>query len=408
MFRFLLYIRNMDDDWPAHGVETVPWRNRSGRGSRADRTLTSVDATVPPLIGGLALTSDPAAQVDQEGAIRALAELDADSRAGATAISTFLIRTESIASSKIEHIDASTEDFARALAGVRANSSASAMVSAARAIGAMTAEAGRTGVISMESLLTAHRALMVDDPAESAYAGRMRDMQNWIGGSDFSPIDAVHVPPTPERLDTLMADLLHFANRDDVPVITQAAIAHAQFESIHPFTDGNGRIGRALVGAIFRRRGLTTVATPPIASALAAEQSRYFDLLTEYRAGHAGPIVRELARATRIAAEESLVSIRAIRELPSEWSTMVTPRPGSALAALVDTLLEHPVFDAEAAEDRIGRPTSTVYDALDRLEKAGIIHPITNRQRNRVWAVTAIIDELSALDRRIAGRAARP
>jgi len=86
---------------------------------------------------------------------------------------------------------------------------------------------------------------------------------------------------------------------------------------------------------------------------------------------------------------------------------MVTPRPGSALAALIDGLLEHPVFDAETAEDRIGRPTSTVYDALDRLEKAGIIHPITNRQRNRVWAVTAIIDELSALDRRIAGRAAR-
>jgi len=391
-------------DWRPHAVESLPWRSGSRRGNRADRTLSSVEATIPPFIADLDLPTDPAAQVAQEQAVRALAELDADSRSGAAAISSFLIRTESIASSKIEHIQATAEDFARALAGVRANASATSMVSAARAITRMIDDTAVAGVITRESLLNAHRALMDDDPTESAYAGRIRDMQNWIGGSDFSPIGAVHVPPAPHRIDELLDDLLRYANRDDVPVIAQAAIAHAQFESIHPFTDGNGRIGRALIGAIFRRRGLTSVATPPVASALAAHQGRYFGLLTQYRRGQAGPIVDELATATRIASEESLASVHAIQQLPDEWTAALAPRAGSATEALVAGLLEQPVFDAESAEERIRRPASTVYDALDRLAQAGIIHSITSRTRNRVWAVTAIIDELSALDRRIADR----
>ncbi len=383
----------------------MPLRNRSGRGSPADRTLAAVDATIPPLIGDLDFASGADDQVVQESAIRALAQLDTAAGPGSIAISAFLIRTESIASSKIEHIDASTEDFARALAGVRANTSATSMVSASRAIMRLIDDTGTTGRITLDALLDAHRILLADDPAERLYAGTVRAVQNWIGGSDFSPIGAVHVPPVPERLPALLEDLLLFANRDDVPVIAQAAIAHAQFESIHPFTDGNGRIGRALIGAIYRRRGFTSGTTPPVASALAADQGGYFGLLTRYRDGVAAPIVRELAHATRIASEEALESVRAIHGLPAEWATELEPRHGSAVSAVLDGLLDHPVFDAESVEDRIGRATSTTYEALDRLEAAGIIHRITNRQRNRVWAVTAIVDELGALDRRIAERA---
>ena len=394
-------------DWIPHGLETVPWRSRSGRGSRADRTLTSVDATIPPFIADQVYAGDPSVQVAQESAIRALAALDADTGPGAGAISAFLIRTESIASSKIEHIEATPEDFARALAGVRANTSATAMVSASRAITRMVDDAGTTGRITLEAMLDAHRTLLADDPSEAHYAGRVRDMQNWIGGSDFSPIGADHVPPTAERVLPLLHDLVAFANRDDIPVVAQAAIAHAQFESIHPFTDGNGRIGRALIGAIYRRRGMTSITTPPIASALAADQDGYFDLLTAYRRGAATPIVRELADATRIAAEEALESVRVIRALPGEWAAALSPRPGSALAAVVDGLLDSPVFDAESVEDRIGRSTSATYEALERVENAGITLRITNRQRNRVWAVTTIIDELGSLDWRIAARARR-
>ncbi|MFP3466677.1 hypothetical protein [Leifsonia sp. SIMBA_070] len=146
------------------------------------------------------------------------------------------------------------------------------------------------------------------------------------------------------------------------------------------------------------------MSTPPVASALGADQQRYFALLTAYRRGEAGPIVRELAESTRIASEEALLSVRAIYGLPDEWHELLAPRAGGAVSAVLDGLLENPVFDAESTEDRIHRSTSATYEALDRLEHAGIIHRITNRQRNRVWAVTAIIDELSGLDRRIASR----
>lgn len=366
--------------------------------------MRSVDATIPPFIADGSFASDPHLQLAQENAVRALAALEAESGPAANAVSAFLIRTESIASSKIEHIDASTEDFARALAGIRSNPSATAMVSASRAVTGIIDDAGNRESISLDAILDAHRVLMLDDPAESPHAGAVRTQQNWIGGSDFSPIGALHVPPAPERVGPLLADLIEYVNRDDVPVLVQCALAHAQFESIHPFTDGNGHIGRALIGAILRRRGMTTNTTPPIASALAAEQDRYFGMLTRYRRGEAAAIVGGLAEATQIAAEEATASARVIRALPAEWRAAVAPRSGSAAEALLDMILERPVFDMDTVEANLVRPSTTIYDAVARLEKASIIHPITERVRNRVWAVTAVLDELGALDRRISAR----
>ncbi|PPF79216.1 Fic family protein [Subtercola sp. Z020] len=395
----------MATNWPVHGVESVAWRNRSGRGSRSDRTLRAIDASIPPFIADLTFAVDAGAQTAQDEAVSALATLEADAGPGTRAVSTLLIRTESIASSKIEHVEASMEDFARALAGIRSNASATSMVAASRAYTSLIDEAGTTGVISLPSILDAHTALLSDDPTEHGYAGRIRDMQNWIGGNDFSPIGAVHVPPHPERVPALFSDLLAFVNRDDIAVLTQAAIAHAQFESIHPFTDGNGRIGRALIGAILRRRGYTRTTTPPIASALAVDQGAYFGLLDRYRAGDPLPIIQTLARATRISSEEAIRSVGEINHLPAEWRNAVQARSNSAVTRLLDLLMDHPVISAEQAEDLTGAPTSSVYTALDRLEAAGILHQITQRRRNRVWAVTAVLDELDALNARIARRA---
>ncbi|MFC4243080.1 Fic family protein [Gryllotalpicola reticulitermitis] len=340
-----------------------------------------------------------------EAAAAAVAGLEADAGPGSGAISSFLIRTESISSSKIEHVEASTDDFARAIAGIRANESATSMVAASRAVGKMINDAGKAGLITLDSMLAAHHTLMKDDPHDQAFAGKVRDQQNWILGSDYSPIGAVHVPPVPERVGELLEDLIEFSNRDDIPAIAQAAIAHAQFESIHPFTDGNGRIGRALIGAILRRRGLTVTTTPPIASALVAKQQDYFDMVNRYRDGYLDPFIQSMARSTQIASQEARVSVTRIRELPTEWAETVRPRSGSAAHTLLSVLLDHPVISAQEAEDLGHAATSSTYAALDRLEEAGVVHQITNRQRNRVWAVSAITSELDDLTARIARRA---
>ena len=109
--------------------------------------------------------------------------------------------------------------------------------------------------ITLQTLLETHRRLLVGSRVEE-YGGRVRDVQSWIGGSGYNPCSASFVPPPPELVGDLLEDLVGFCNSDSLPALAQAAVAHAQFETIHPFADGNGRTGRALVHMVLRRRGL--------------------------------------------------------------------------------------------------------------------------------------------------------
>jgi Fic family protein len=247
---------------------------------------------------------------------------------------------------------------------------------------------------------------MANEPGEERCAGRIRDVQNWVGGSDYSPRGALLVPPPRDLLDDLLADLVAFANRHDLPSLLQATIAHAQFETLHPFTDGNGRIGRALVNAILRARGTTTTVVVPIASALVARRDAYFAALDVYRSGDLEPIVDLFAFASFAASEESSVTATRIRELPDQWlADLGRSRRGSAPLLLMDYLLAHPVLSAADAEDVLGSGTTVAYTAIERLEAAGILRPLTDRRRNQVWGASALLDELADLDARIQRRA---
>jgi Fic family protein len=317
-------------------------------------------------------------------------------------MATFLVRTDSVASSKIESIEASTEDFARALAGSRANQSATLMVAGVQAITGLISNVEANGRFTIADILESHRNLLQDDEVESRFAGQFRTVQNWIGGSNYSPYLADYIPPPPELVEDYMDDLVTFLNRDDLPAVAQAAIGHAQFESIHPFTDGNGRIGRALINAVFRRRGISRRVVTPVASALVANQSRYFKTLIDYRSGEVDGLVLNLALAAQVSGRESLVSALNLATLPEAWLSIAKPRAKSAAARLIDLLVEHPVLSAEKAELLLSASTQSVYEAMDALERAGVVHELTNRQRNQVWGATAVLAELESLNLRIA------
>nr|WP_198425765.1 Fic family protein [Microbacterium ureisolvens] len=366
--------------------------------------MRSVSVALPPRIASLTFIPSARLIAASERALIEVMTTDGEARSQSRALGRFMLRTESVASSKIERISASAADYARALAGSRANSSATSMVAASAALHRLVDRAGETGRISAEDLLAAHRTLMADDSAEAHYAGRLRDVQNWIGGSDHSPRDALYVPPPPDLVAPLLDDLIDWTARNDVPVFVQAAIAHAQFESIHPFTDGNGRIGRALVSAILRRRGVTRTAVVPLASGILAVRDDYFAALGEYRDGDPTPVVEIMVRAAVAAAIESRASIEALRELPAEWRALVDASPGSATDRLLTALLDDPVMSAEDALTAIGSTAATAYAALDRLTDAGVIAEITGRKRDRVWAANDVIGELDDLDRRIQRR----
>ncbi|MDP1876422.1 MAG: Fic family protein [Actinomycetota bacterium] len=391
---------------PAAGSEPRPWRQRQRAGTREDRIVEQIDVTIPARIADLDLAIPADIAEDLDTAARSVAALDVAHGPVLSALSGLLLRTESVASSKIENISASVDDYARALHGSRANSSAVSMVAASHAMDGLIAAATTSRRIELEDLLAAHRRLMANDPGEEPYAGRVRDVQNWVGGSDYSPRGAFLVPPPPDLLDDLLADLLTFANRDDIPSLLQATIAHAQFETLHPFTDGNGRIGRALVNAILRARGTTSTVVVPIASALVARRDTYFSALDAYREGRLEPIVDLFSHAAFVAAVESNVTASRIRELPDQWlAELGRTRRGSAATLLLQHLLTQPVISAADAESVLDAGTSVAYAAIDRLESVGILRPLTDRKRNQVWGAGVLLDELADLDARIQLRA---
>ncbi|GGF10767.1 Fic family protein [Subtercola lobariae] len=396
-----------DDTWPPHEREVLTWSSRSyhqGSPPREDRDFSSYSASIPPRIARLEFRPSTETAALLERAAADVSSLDAGAGTYLSGLGGFLIRTESVASSKIESIDAAPDEFLRSMAGSVASRSADETVAAITALTAFVDAVGEAGRINLDDMLHAHRALMADDLTESSYAGRIRDVQNWIGGSDYTPRDAIHVPPAPSRLPGLMDDLLAFCARDDISAIAQAAIAHAQFESIHPFTDGNGRIGRALISAVLRRRGLTTTTVPPIASAMLADTTRYFSLVNDYREGAADEFVAYLARSASLASTEAVKSAAALAALPAQWKALAEPRSGSADEHIIESLLAVPVLTSARASTLSSASTSTTFLALDRLTRSSVLRELTGKRRDRVWVAQEVMDELDRLNERIGRR----
>lgn len=245
--------------------------------------LAQVTVWLPPRIAELRLPLAPELSSTIEEALREIAALDSGHGGNLVGLGVMLLRTESVASSKIEHAEADVTDYACALHGVKSNPSAVSMAIATVALDHLVASVNDGADVTLKAILRAQETLMSEGPGEATYAGRVRHVQNRIGGSDYSPRNALYVPPPPETVHAYMDDLVAFANRTDLSAMAQAVIAHAQFGSIHPFTDGNGRIGRALIDTVFRRRRVTERVVVPLPSALVARKDDYFDLLTNYR-----------------------------------------------------------------------------------------------------------------------------
>src|SRR5256885_17113261 len=155
--------------------------------------------------------------------------------------------------------------------------------------------------LKAHDILEIHRILM-ESTSTPGIAGKLRTQQNWIGGNAFNPGRADFVPPPPKLVPDLMSDLCAFINRTDLSPVLQAAVAHAQFETIHPFADGNGRVGRALIHVVLRRRDLAPRYVPPVSLVLAADAESYIAGLTAFREERAAAWILLFARAIAQAA----------------------------------------------------------------------------------------------------------
>ncbi|MEO6310048.1 MAG: Fic family protein, partial [Leifsonia sp.] len=238
--------------------------------------------------------------------------------------------------------------------------------------------------------------------------GRYRDEQVWIGGGSVSPHGAMFVPPHHSRVGAAMDDLLAFMRRDDVPVLAQAAIAHAQFETIHPFPDGNGRTGRAIVQAILRNKRLTTNVTVPVSAGLLHNVDAYYDALGAYRTGDINPIVGAFAEAAGYGVRNGRKLVGDIRSIEHEWSLAMTGLRADAAARKVATLaIGQPVLNQALITSRLKLAPPTAYRAIEALVERGVLRPANSKSRNRIWIADRMIDALDAFAAR-AGRRELP
>lgn len=367
------------------------WEPDPATSGRQRRKAGAYEAFIPDRIADrdFPLSGDAVNAVGSTA--KALVRLNATTVAvdSLNALAANLLRSESAASSRIEGLQISQKRLARAAYSPRGKAGGDNR--AAEVLGNVDAmrraiEVGAADEpFAVEDILDVHRALL-RFTVDRKIAGIVRDVQNWIGGSDYNPIGAVYVPPPPEHVAGLLEDLCDFVNREDLSPIAQAAIAHAQFENIHPFVDGNGRVGRALIYTVFRRRGETPYYIPPISLVLAAEPKTYVEGFGSYSAGDVSGWVELFAGATERAARAAEEIATRIETARADWiDRLGNPRSDATVRQIVTALPGQPVLDVAAGQRLTGRSHVAVQGALKALEDVGVLQRLHERRWGRVW-----------------------
>ena len=398
--------------WISDGTAPSRWENRS----------CEYGAYVPDHLVGrrFVLDGDVAADVAVAETALARLNLEATSLIDTEALARILLRAESVASSKIEGLEIGARRLLRAEAA-QALGDDPRDVTAIEVLGNIDAvvfgirEVGAGAPISVDLLLGIHHRLLAGSRL-APQAGRLRDAQNWIGGSDFNPCNAAFVPPPPEIVAELVDDLVAFSNGDSLPAVAQAAIAHAQFETIHPFVDGNGRVGRALIHLILRRRGVAPRVLPPVSLILATWAKDYIGSLTatRYRGpatsrqAHEGTnewVARFAGACTRAVQDAASFEQRALA-LEAAWRTRLGRiRARSATDLLLRAVVGAPVVTVNSAAEVIGRSFVQTNAAITRLVAADVLRQVTIGRRNRAFEAAEIIEAFAALERQLASPA---
>lgn len=390
---------------PAVGWETRPWDRPPDRSTSRRRQLLArgpYRAAVPAEIATAALSLAPALQAEAEDAVRAITRFDAEVTAvdELAPLAAVLLRTESASSSQIEGVTAGAR--ALALAAIEERSGPNARLVAAN-VTAMRRAVELADDLSVDTILAAHRALL--EGHEHADPGRLRSRQVWIGSDSVGPHTASFVPPHHDRVPAAMADLVRFVRRADLPVLVHAAVAHAQFETIHPFNDGNGRVGRTLVHALLRRADVTRRLTVPVSAGLLTDTAAYFDALTAYRDGDIEPIVRQFVDASFRAVDNGRHLVADLERIHRDWAEALPSRRGSAARRLLPVLLNQPAVNIAHVVDATGVALSAAQRAVEQLDAAGILVRSGVGRRHRVWVAPDVIDALDAFAERAGRRA---
>ncbi len=380
--------------------ETLPWESDGSALplSRAQRSAirATYEAAIPAAIATIEVTVDSEALAAADDARAEISRFDAELSTmlpgtEIAPLAAVLLRTESASSSQIENITARAKALALAELGVAMYGSNAKLVAAN--VDAMNRALELADSVTPTTILAIHDALMRGQ--EHADPGRFRTEQVWIGGSSASPHSAAFVPPHHSLVVAAIDDLCTFIARTDVPLLAQSAIAHAQFETIHPFNDGNGRTGRALVHAMLKQGGATTRATVPVSAGLLIDTDSYFAALTAYREGNPSPIVARFADAALAAIGNGRQLARDLLDVYESWSESITVRRTASIWQVLPSLLSQPAVTSALVQEATGLSQPAADNVIGQLREAGILTRATGAQRYVVWVAT---DVTKALD----------
>ena len=393
--------------WPGIMYEIRDWERDPDElalipKSRRRKILPTYEAAVPASISSLPVeVPAPLAQRLAEVEV-SLARFDTAQTARDWALPALLLRSESSSSSQIERLTSSVRNVA--LAELTDKAPANALLIAGN-VAAMREALGQSGDVGIDSICAIHDVLM----RGTREAMGLREEQVWIGGSPYSPHGATFVPPRADRVKPCLEDLVTFATREDISPIVKAAIFHAQFETIHPFTDGNGRTGRTLLHRMLARDEVLLHTMLPVSAGLLHDVERYMRALEAYHGGAVEPIIECLADALELAVVIGARIASDVEEVLDSWASANTDRAGSASHRLPALLVGQPVVDVAYVASHLGITDRAARNLVEVACERGILAKMGNAKRGAFYQapdLIAVLEEASSLDgiRRIAAR----
>lgn len=313
-----------------------------------------------------------------------IAKVDTEcAHASSKGLRHLLTRVESLASSLIEGHYVSPQNLIEAEVIGTDDVDAKATLNNIAVMEAAMREVAGSEKITHEHLIGLQSMLLPELPRG------YREVQNWIGGSNYSPAGAAHVPPPPEDVEIMMDDLLRFVNGTRGNPLVNAALAHAQFESIHPFIDGNGRTGRALIHVMLHRAGLTENSILPISAVLSRTKRSYITGLHSVR-GKGAPDAQRIedwidnfTHTSNDAATKTLRLIEQAEDLDEQWVQRIVAhrsshgmralRSDSVVNRITGSLMANPCLTAESAAKQFEVSHTAAATALNDLHEVGIL-----------------------------------
>lgn len=380
--------------WPSVSYEEVTWHldpdERQLIPKSARRKIApTYRAAIPAPISSASLSVPETLSARISELLVSLTRFDGEQGARGYDLPALLLRSESAASSQIERLTSSVRNVA--LAELTDDAPANARIVQGN-VAAMRLALSLPPEVSKRRICAVHEALI--GPTGESFGGLIRNEQVWVGGTPYSPHGALFVPPVPSRIEACLDDLVAFAQRDDVNAIAKAAIVHAQFETIHPFIDGNGRTGRVLLHRILSQEDVLKWSTLPVSAGLLHDVDAYMTAIRAYQQGDSLSIVESVVGALELALVIGRRVADAIDEVMDGWRASIVERAGSAIWQLPQLLAEQPVVTVPFVADRLGITPRAASSLVARACEYGMLRPLGARRRGDFYQSDELLDLL--------------